>query len=250
VPLVYFEPNHLQLIIRGPDQRRDYFDELLERSLPGYKTTLAGYRRALSQRNSLLKHGPDFAKKQIFAWNIRLSEMGEKIAAARSDLASQINKGIADTYSQVSTHKTKLHIDYENQFPIEHYANRLVSKLERNIDEDYRKGFTSYGPHREDFAFLLNGQAANISASRGETRSIMLALKIFELNLVESVRGDKAILLLDDVFSELDGARRKALVAYLKNRQTIITTTDAESVIEYFADGHHQLITLSKNDYR
>jgi DNA replication and repair protein RecF len=234
VPIVYFEPNHLQLITRGPEQRRDYFDELLERSTPGYKTLLASYRRALAQRNTLLKHGPAFGAKQLFAWNIRLSELGEKIAVARMELAESINKNLARNYSKISKRKTKLEVSYDAQFPIDSYANRLLSKLEKTINEDYQKGFTGCGPHREDFSFILNGQPANVSASRGEARSIMLALKIFELNLIEQVRGAKAIFLLDDVFSELDGARRRALVDYLEDRQTIITTTDADTVLEYF----------------
>jgi len=234
IPVVYFEPNHLQLITRGPDQRRDYFDELLERSLPGYKTNLNSYRRALAQRNALLKHGPQAGQQQLFAWNVRLSELGEKIAAARGGLVDKINQDLSKTYSKISKRKSELMLNYDSQFPISGYANRLLASLERNIQADYQRGFTSHGPHREDFSFELNGQNANVSASRGETRSIMLALKIFELNLIEEARGERAIFLLDDVFSELDSGRRKALVKYLKDRQTIITTTDADTVIEYF----------------
>jgi DNA replication and repair protein RecF len=239
VPIVYFEPNHLQLISRGPQQRRDYFDELLERSRPGYKTLASSYQRALAQRNALLKQGPSAGSRQLFAWNVRLSELGEKVVLARLELTEDINRGLGKTYSKISKHKTKLTLEYNNQFGIESYANRLLSKLEKNVSEDYRRGFTSYGPHREDFSFILNGQPAGISASRGENRSLMLALKIFELELIEQARGARAIFLLDDVFSELDSARRRALVSYLKDRQTIITTTDADSVVEYFADNYN-----------
>jgi len=115
--------------------------------------------------------------------------------------------------------------------------------LQASISLDIERGFTGTGPHREDFVIQLNGQPAGLSASRGETRSLLLALKIFEMRLIEDARGQRPILLLDDVFSELDGSRRKALVDRLAGHQTIITTTDAEAVLEYFS-GKHNLITL------
>jgi DNA replication and repair protein RecF len=93
-------------------------------------------------------------------------------------------------------------------------------------------------------AFYIDGQLVSATASRGETRSLLLALKIFELDLIKKARGQEAIFLLDDVFSELDGSRRRALVESLKDRQTLITTTDAEAVIEYFSQNHN-LIPLS-----
>jgi DNA replication and repair protein RecF len=120
----------------------------------------------------------------------------------------------------------------------------LLSKLESSLNTDLERGFTAHGPHREDFLFFLDGQPVNHTASRGETRSLLLALKIFELGLIEAAREQKPIFLLDDVFSELDGARRRALVKRLKKHQTIITTTDAESVLEYFSETHN-LIPLS-----
>jgi DNA replication and repair protein RecF len=243
LPAVYFEPNHLQLMIRGPEQRRDYFDDLLERSQPPYKSLLNSYKRTLAQRNALLKHGRRHASQQLFVWNIRLSEQGSQIALARHELVRDINKGLSKSYSSITGKKAKVKIEYDNQFPVDNYASRLLHKLESAVDADFERGFTAYGPHREDFIFHLNGQPAAQSASRGETRSLLLALKIFELGLIEKVRGQKPIFLLDDVFSELDGSRRRALVESLKDHQTIITTTDAEAVLEYFSN-QHRLIPL------
>jgi DNA replication and repair protein RecF len=243
-PVVYFEPNHLQLITRGPDQRRDYFDELLERSVTGFKSVAASYYRTLAQRNALLKRGPAAGKQQLFAWNIRLSELGEKIAQAREDLAAAVNGELEKTYRKISKKKIGIEFIYKSQFSPANYGSRMLRKLETNLEEDYQKGFTSHGPHREDYLITIGGQPANITASRGESRSLILALKIFELGLIEKVRDQRPIFLLDDVFSELDGARRQALVNYLKKRQTIITTTDAESVIEHFAAGNQKLISL------
>lgn len=235
VPIVYFEPNHLQLMSRGPDQRRDYFDELLERSQPGFKTLSNSYRRTLAQRNALLKHGRSSAAQQLFAWDVRLSEAGAQIAQARQDLIDGINAQISKTYSQIAKHKSSVEVKYDSQFPAPSYASRMLHRLQSTIERDLERGFTGSGPHREDFTFFLNGQTAGLTASRGETRSLLLALKIFELGMIEKARGQKPIFLLDDVFSELDGARRRALVSRLEKHQTIITTTDADSVIEYFS---------------
>jgi DNA replication and repair protein RecF len=236
VPVVFFEPNHLQLITRGPDQRREYFDDLLERSRPAFKSLSASYKRTLAQRNALLKHGRTSANQQLFAWNIRLSELGSQIATARQTLTEEINQTLAKTYSQIAKHKSQLEMSYDAGFPIDNYASRMLSKLESSAKLEFERGFTAYGPHREDYKFYLNGQNASQTASRGETRSLLLALKIFELGLIETARAQKPIFLLDDVFSELDGARRRALVERLKSYQTIITTTDADAVVEYFSE--------------
>ena len=244
-PVVFFEPNHLQLITRGPEQRRDFIDELLERTKPGFKTLSNNYRRALAQRNALLKRDPAFATQQLFAWNVRLGELGNQIAQARQELVTKLNKNLSRVYSQIAGKRAKLNIEYASQFPIEHYGSRLMTKLEQHTQIDMERGFTAYGPHREDIIFKLNNQLVSQSASRGETRSLLLALKALELDLVETARGVKPMLLLDDVFSELDSGRRKALVEILKNHQSIITTTDADAVIEYFDHGP-KLIALTK----
>ena len=97
------------------------------------------------------------------------------------------------------------------------------------------RGFTGYGPHRDDFTVKLKGELAKTSASRGETRTLVISLKLIEAELINNKRGIRPLVLLDDVFSELDGARRRSLTGYLKDHQTIITTTDADVVGKSFA---------------
>ena len=246
VPAVLFEPNHLQLVIRGPEQRREYFDDILQRTKTGFKSLRVSYRRTLAQRNSLLKQNRVRADKQLFAWNVRLSELGSQIVAARLDLIEDINAQISDIYSDISGKKFVVKLGYETPINTQHYSSRLLSKLEISTEKDFERGFTAYGPHREDIIIYLDEQPANISASRGEIRSLLLALKIYELQLLEEARSKKPLFLLDDVFSELDGKRRKQVVAHLKGYQTIITTTDVEAVLEYFSK-NTKLIPLTKN---
>lgn len=246
VPVVFFEPNHLQLISRGPEKRREYIDGLLERSLPGFKATSGSYFRTLAQRNALLKKGPAAGKSQLFAWDVRLSELGAKISTARQALTGSINKSLSRTYSAIAQQKSVAKLEYKAHFPVDRYGSRMISKLESSAAADYERGFTAYGPHREDLIFHLNKHHLNQTASRGESRSLMLALKIFELKMIEDSRGQKPLLLLDDVFSELDGKRRHALVEHLNDQQTILTTTDADAVIQHFATGPRLLALETK----
>jgi len=174
---------------------------------------------------------------------VRLGDLGAQLATVRTDLATQINTSLARTYNKIAGRRSKLSLRYDAEFPINHYASRLVAKLGKSLQSDLARGFTGHGPHREDFIFSLNTYPAGITASRGETRSLILALKKIEAELVEKSRGQAPILLLDDVFSELDGKRRQALVELLTGRQAILTTTDADAVIEYFDRGH-KLIAL------
>ncbi len=233
IPVVLFEPNHLLLMTGGPELRRDYIDNLLEQTVPGFINLRKQYRRAVSQRNALLKQGPA-TKMQLFAWNIRLSELGGEIVKHRLALVEQINQDIEQLYQSLSHTKTKVVLKYQTNCLVTQYSSDLLHKLEAATDLDFARGFTTYGPHRDDLVVLLDGHTMQTSASRGETRTILLALKVLELRILESLRGQKPILLLDDVFSELDGARRRALTSYLEPYQTFLTTTDADVVVEHF----------------
>lgn len=234
LPVVLFEPNHLLLLTGSPDRRRDYLDDLLEQVKPGYSATRRQYRRALSQRNTLLKQSPHITKSQVFAWDVRLSQLAGQIVRARSELTLLFNKEIGDLYKKLSGGKTKLSLNYQNQWALDNYESSFLKKLESNLEIDQLRGFTSAGPHREDLEILLDSHPAQDSASRGEIRTAVLALKILELKHLEQARDKTPLLLLDDVFSELDGKRRHALTDYLAPYQTFITTTDADLVIKNF----------------
>lgn len=122
-------------------------------------------------------------------------------------------------------------------------ASALLHHLQSRLATDTERGFTSVGPHRDDFAFMLDGHPAANTASRGEGRTMVLMCKLLELGLLEEEHEDKPILLLDDVFSELDGSRRRALTEYLLDYQTVITTTDADAVLEHFVGDYHIIPT-------
>lgn len=234
LPVVVFEPNHLQMLTGSPERRRDYLDDLLEQTMAGYSTIRRQYRRTLAQRNNLLKQ-PRTTGEQLFPWDVRLSQLGGQVARARSQLVNTINQGLPSLYRQLSQSKAKVVANYDTTYPIDSYESQLLKRLESHRSEDLIRGFTSSGPHREDLLITFDGHPIQEVASRGEVRTTVLALKIIELKLLEAARdGQTPLLLLDDVFSELDGARRHALTDHLAPYQTFITTTDADIVLKHF----------------
>lgn len=242
-PIVLFEPNHLLLLSSSPDLRRTFLDDLIEQTESGFGALRRHYRRVLTQRNALLKKSPRDLAEQLFVWNLRLSELGGKIARERAKLVEQFNESATDLYAELAANANTIDLQYASRFSIEHYETALLRKLEESTELDRLRGFTAYGPHRDDLSVLIDGRPLQETASRGETRTLVLALKIMELQLLEKARGQKPILLLDDVFSELDAKRRQALTRFVQSYQTFITTTDADVVAGYFSDDH-KIISL------
>lgn len=243
-PVVLFEPNHLSLINGEPALRREFLDNFLEKLVPGFDDTRAKYTRALRQRNALLKR-PSRGDSQLFAWNLRLSELGGQIALARQELIGRVSKLLTSTYSELASQKHKLTAQYKSPIRLDNYASHLLQKLEESLEQDVLRGFTAHGPHRDDLTIWLNKTPMSLSASRGEVRTLLLALKIIELKLLESDHGHSPLLLLDDVFSELDGKRRRAVAEYLNRYQTFITTTDADIVAKHFVQKFNLIPTTA-----
>jgi DNA replication and repair protein RecF len=234
LPIVLFEPNHLQLLSGGPENRRVYLDDLIEQKFLNYAKVRRDYTRILSQRNSLLKQPNLPSQAQLFPWNIRLSQLAGKIVQARHQLVKDLNSKTNKLYKELSNTETELEIKYDHKWPVEVYETQLLKNLELSADDDHARGFTSRGPHREDLIVTYNSHGSQNVASRGEIRTAILSLKMAEIELLDS-SGEKPIILLDDVFSELDGYRRKSLTNYLESYQTFITTTDADLVIDHFS---------------
>jgi DNA replication and repair protein RecF len=245
VPTVLFEPNHLLLMSGSPDVRRTFLDDLIEQTESGFGATRRHYKRVLAQRNSLLKHNLRDITQQLFVWNVRLSELGGQLAKRRQALVAQFNELAPELYVHLAGRSNKIELAYVSRFSIDHYESQLLHKLESSTELDVLRGFTAYGPHRDDLQVLIDGHPMQESASRGETRTLVLALKILELQILEAARSQQPILLLDDVFSELDAKRRQALTRYVEQYQTFITTTDADEVLTHFTSAYKLISTLS-----
>lgn len=241
-PAVLFEPNNLSLMHGEPQARREYLDSLSTAINEHYGNTLLRYKRTLAQRNSLLKK-PRLDESQLFVWNVRLSELAESIVKQRLKTLETINTKLSHTYSKISGKDSTLDAAYKSPLGTNNYSANLLKSLEAGLELDRLRGFTGNGPHREDFVITLDKNPISTMASRGETRTLLLALKTIELEALEEKTSITPLLLLDDVFSELDGARRKALTKFLKKYQTIITTTDADVILKNFSQ-NCQIIPL------
>ncbi|HUC95894.1 MAG TPA: DNA replication and repair protein RecF, partial [Candidatus Saccharimonadia bacterium] len=198
IPIILFEPNHLQLLTGGPEARREYLDSILEQTVVGYRRLRLKYKRLLTQRNNLLKTRKVF-KQDIFVWNVQLSEVGGQINKHRFGLTNKINDQIIDLYKKIAGSELKLRVHYSSELKVVGYETALLSKLE-NYTEDVLRGHTLHGPHLDDMRVYIGDTEAGLIASRGETRTILLALKLIETKIVEDNRNKKPILLLDDVF--------------------------------------------------
>lgn len=225
IPVVLFEPEHLALLHGSPSLRRSYLDTLLIALVPTYRSTLAKYERALLQRNNLLKKGGSLVQLRdtVFVWDIALSEYGAELQDARRELISTLTTELSGLYSELAGVKQTLEAVYEPAGA--NGSHGLAQALAKSLERDVMRGFTSAGPHRDDIRFVLNGKDAKTTASRGEIRTVVLALKYAEVTQLRKQTGLEPLFLLDDVFSELDTTRQNALLAKTEGVQKIITTT-------------------------
>ncbi len=223
-PVVLFLPSDLNLISGSPSRRRDYFNRFFSIISEEYSQNLSRYDKALRQRNEILKsNNPSLS--ELFSWNLLLAKYGTFLSAFRRTLASQINQKYNQTYSSISNTKDTVELLYQtkaNNFTETQY----LKALETDYQKDIYLGHTSFGVHRDDFIFIFNHKPADISASRGESRSLILALKFIEAALIYQTLNQQPLVLLDDVFSELDQNHRKCLIENFKNHQVIITSVE------------------------
>jgi DNA replication and repair protein RecF len=196
IPVVLFEPFDMLLLGGEPDRRRNYLDNLLSQTEHGFASLLKDYKRALSQRNRLLKQD-DLKPEHLFVWDVRLSDMGGKLAEARAAYVDTLQDQMSSNYQSVSGNAEELEVSYESKIPLNQYANAMLQILKTNYQLDRARGFTGSGPHRDDIKISINGNDVRTNASRGETRSIVLALKMAELKLLEAKSGKRPMLLLE-----------------------------------------------------
>lgn len=226
-PIVLFEPDDLHLVGSSPVSRRNYFDRFFGQLNDGYAVALSRYNKALKQRNELLKD--DIRPGDTFAWDVMLAKYGAELARQRREWTEMVNRKFTETYRSIAENSDEVALKYESEIRDD---SDFLEKLNRNFERDAVLGHTSYGVHRDTYNFIFNNVKADGSASRGEVRSSVLALKFIEAELLERTLGQKPVVLLDDVFSELDQARQKCLVRNFQNNQVILTSVgDGEMVI-------------------
>lgn len=222
-PVILFTPDDTRLINGSPSRRRKYFDQIISQYRPEYTPLLRRYERALQQRNKLLKR-PSVSPDDVFAWNVILSNTGAEIIEARRSFVEYANSKLTEYYQAIAKNNDEIIVSYIHPVTT---ANTILSHLETNFDRDRITGSTSVGPHRHDYHIFLREKLADDIASRGEIRTIILALKYIEADKLREIFSLQPLILLDDVFGELDNIRQQHLMNSFSNSQIIITSTNS-----------------------
>lgn len=225
-PIVLFEPDDLRLLNGSPTRRRQFIDRFIAQLDPHYALSLRRYERALKQRNALLKQGT--VRDSLFAWDVTLSEYGSHIITQRRKFIDELNRRLNDVYASIAHTNDIVTVSYSYHMSAQ-VGQSLLAELHQTTDRDMLLGYTTTGPHRHDILFEFNSSPALSVASRGEVRSIVLALKFLEVDIIESITDKNPLILLDDVFSELDEERQNHLVDLTKKNQIIITSATNNS---------------------
>lgn len=216
---VLFAPSDLDMIIGGPTLRRRFLDAVLEQVDRGYRVATTTYEKALRQRNALLQIARETGKrseKQFIYWDELLITNGQIITKKREAFITFINEAKKDVFACTLV-----------------YDHSLISeqRLLQYKDAEMGSGVTLVGPHRDDFHIVMaKGKDVKTFASRGQQRLVVLQLKMLQLTYMENALGFRPLLLLDDIFSELDAGHIELVMSMIGKQQTIVTTTHGEFI--------------------
>ncbi|HZK24489.1 MAG TPA: DNA replication/repair protein RecF [Oscillospiraceae bacterium] len=243
---VLFTPEDLAVVKGSPQLRRKFFDELIGKISPLYEQDLSRYQQILRQRNQLLKTQREkvLHSAELASWNEQLIKQGSKVIAKRSFAVHRLGLLARLAHRSLTDREETLTVDYLSSIgekitsPNTDWEEKFAHALDKHAGHECRMGQTLIGPHRDDILLAINDKNARIYASQGQQRTLILALKLAEIEFIKSETGEFPILLLDDVFSELDSKRRQLLVAAIEGKvQTIITGTAAERLGVLHHDG-------------
>jgi DNA replication and repair protein RecF len=229
-----FSPDDLDLVKGGPSHRRDFLDDLLSGLAPRYDAARGDFERVLRHRNALLRggirHDDDRATLDVF--DEQLVQSGAELVRGRQRLVERLVPVLATSYAHLAGHESDVDMLYEAEWSPDTTATATIGDIAATLrcaisarrKQEIDRGLTLVGPHRDDLRFRLNGLDARTHASQGEQRSFALALRLADHHVTAELTGAAPVLLLDDVFSELDTARADTLIRELPPGQTLLTT--------------------------
>jgi len=249
---ILFLPEDIDLVFGPPSLRRRYLDAMLCQIDPAYCRALAHYNEVATQRNALLRdlreRGGD--PGQLAFWDGRLVEHGAQLVVRRRDTLISLDQLARSIHDDLTDGAEQLHLRYVpsvetgSQGPLGAVSAAFRAQVQALRQREIAAGMTLAGPHRDDFRFVIDGVDAGVYGSRGQRRTAALAAKLSEVDLMRRETGEYPILLLDDVFSELDARRRQFLLRWLAplgpSQQAVITTTDLDVLPQALLD-HCQL---------
>lgn len=233
---VIFSPEDLSVINEGPSQRRRFIDITLSQIKPSYFYDLQQYNRILLQRNSLLKEIQTNVSlmSTLDIWNIKIAETAARIIKTRYDFINRLKKYAKHYHSILSSSNENMRIDYSSSIKLNNYDDvdkikeTVLVELERLKNFEIKRGTTLKGPHRDDYDIYINDLDVKSFGSQGQKRTVILSIKLAELQIIKEETGEFPVLLLDDVMSELDIRRREILFNCISDIQTFITCTEKD----------------------
>lgn len=226
-PVSIFMPDDLVLLKGGPGERRRFLDDALSQIDSRLDVARSDMENILRQRNALLRQSGGRLSSEtavtLDVWDEKLAEVGERIADARRSLVETLGTKVASAYGEIAVQAIPMDLAYESTWS----PGGLAEALSQARPEDLRRGVTTVGPHRDDVSVVLDGRPARTHASQGEQRSLALALRLAAHRELGEATGQSPLLLLDDVFSELDPERSRGVLGALQSEQTLLTTAGA-----------------------
>lgn len=225
---VVFSPTDLSLIKGAPEERRKFLDLAIGQLYPNYIELLHRYKRALVQRNKILKDYKYDASLSVLmdVFEQELSEVGSKIIEKRRQFLKEFEIYLPNLYEELSAGREKLKFSYQSSVNLEKYSEQLRESRK----EDSILGSTSIGPHRDDLNFTINGMSARVYGSQGQQRSVALSLKLAQAELIFQKTGEYPVCLLDDVMSELDPLRQNYILNHIGKHQCFLTCCDPANI--------------------
>jgi len=234
---VVFSPEDLSLVKDGPAERRRFLDMELCQMSRVYYYDLQQYTRILRQRNNLLKgiQKKPALEETLFVWDGQLADYGERIIAARARFLERMDGLAAEKLRQLTGGQDSLKTAYHPNCA----AGLLAERLLKNRERDIYMGSTQCGPHKDDILFSIDGREVKAYGSQGQQRTVALAARLAEIELIRAETGEEPVLLLDDVFSELDERRQKFLLESIEQEglQAFLTCTGIEDSLRRYVDG-------------
>lgn len=239
IRLVAFLPDDLDLVKRGPALRRDYLDDVAVQIWPSAGAEQSEYDRALRQRNALLRErGWDVDEAELSVWDGELAITGARVMRRRLVLLRELDPVLSGVYRDIDPEGAALSWSYDTKLgpaadlpeDVEGLQGALLAAVGERHRVDKERKVTTVGPHRDEPGFVLEHRDVRSQASQGEQRSVALSLRVGAFELIQSQTSDVPILLLDDVFSELDADRAEALVSRLPDGQVFVTSARPEDV--------------------
>lgn len=236
---VMFAPEEMLLVAGSPSLRREALDTLASERSPAYARDLSTYGRALQQRNGLLRaiREEQATRAELRFWDQSVLEAGTAVREERHRLLRDLEGPLAAAHAEIAPEEAaegRLTITYSTnapQHPGESVRDALARRLGETAEKEVWNGTTLIGPHRDDLVFEMGGRPLASFASRGQQRTAILAFKLAEVDLLTALDGRPPLLLLDDVFSELDPVRRSHLVRRIAELpQAFVTTTTLEDL--------------------